>query len=235
MRVVKFCNKSHNPLFSECMIQICTVYYYKSTDNDFIRDVDEGLISRVFHPPTPAVFTGNDVGRMTGLPITGTGIIRVAGRAIRTTRHIPNAYVFCMSHLDAPTLEHAAFFGYDSWYIIKDAGAFCALVAHEIMRQLAAPDIIAFHGEVSYQENKEVTYSALSDYFRGHHIIDPRFYLMKRERPRENVLKMYALEREYRFVFIPVGKDRRLIPLKKDKIYLESECILSSIADTNRP
>ena len=231
MLIVKFCSRSHNPLLSETKIQLCTVYYYKSTDNDFIRDVDEGLISRTFHPPTPVVFTGNDIGRMTGLSISGTGTIRVAGRAVKTTNPIANAYVFCTSRLDEPTPEHAASFGYDSWYVIKDASLLCDAMAQEVRRQVAPEsDILAFHGEVSYQEEKAVVYSALSDFFRSHSIIHPRFYLLKRETSRQNDLRLYAKEQEYRFVFLPVGKGGRPMPLTKERIYLESSCILDIIA-----
>ena len=231
MLIVKFCSRSHNPLLSETRIQLCTLYYYKSTDNDFIRDVDEGLISRTFHPPTPAVFTGNDIGGMTGLSISGTGTIRLAGRAVKTTNPIPNAYVFCTSRLDEPTPEHAASFGYDSWYVIKDASLLCDAMAQEIRRQVAPEsDILAFHGEVSYQEEKEVVYSALSDFFRSHSVIDPRFYLLKRQTSQQNDLKLYAKEQEYRFVFLPVGKGGRPMPLANDRIYLESRCIVDIIA-----
>ncbi len=230
MLIVKFCSRLHNPLVSETSIQLCTLHYYKSTDNGFIRDVDEGVMSRTFHPPTPAVFTGNDIARMTGHPISGTGTIRFAGRAVKTTNPVPNAYVFCTSRLDEPTSEHADLFGYNSWYVIKNACLLCDAMAHEIRRQVAPGSaILAFHGEVSYQEDKEVVYSALSDFFQSHHVIDPRFYLLKRQTSREDDLKLYAKEQEYRFVFLPVGKDMRPIPLTKDRIYLESNCILDII------
>jgi len=230
--IIKFCSRLHNPFLSETTIQLCTLYHYKSTDKDFIRDVDEGVVSRTFHPPTPAVFTGNDIGKMTGLSISGSGTIRFAGRAVKTTNPIPNAYVFCTSRLVQPTPEHAASLGYNSWYEIEDANQLCDTMAYEIRRQVAPGlDILAFHGEVSYQEDKEVAYSALSDFFRSHRVIEPRLYLLKREASRQNPLKLYAKEQEYRFVFLPVEKDRRPIPLNKDRIYLESSCIMEFIED----
>ena len=187
-------------------------------------------MSRTFHPPTPAVFTGNDIGRMTGLSISGTGTIRLAGRAIKTTNPIPDAYVFCTSRLHEPTPERAAYLGYNSWYVIKDVCQFCDAMAHEVRQQVApGSDILAFHGEVSYQEDKEIVYSALSDFSRSHRIIDPRLYFLKRQTSRQSEIKLYAKEQEYRFVFLPVGKDRKPIPLTNDRIYLESSCFLDII------
>ena len=230
--IVKFCDRSHNPFVSETSIQLGTLYYYSSTDNDFIRDRDEGEINRTFHPPRPAVYTGNDIARMTGLPISGTGTIRFAGRAVKTTHPLPNAYVFCTSRLLEPTLEHAALFGYNSWYVIRDASGLCNAVAREVRRQVAPDsDILAFHGEVSYQEVKEVVYSDISDFFRSHHVIDPGAYLLKRQRSRQDGLKVYAREQEYRFVFLPVGEDRRPIPLAKDRICLDASCISQFIEE----
>ena len=223
MPIVKFCNRSHNPFISETRIQLCSLYYYKSTDNDFTRDAEEGLISRTLHPPTPVVLTGNDIGRMTGLSISGTGTIRLAGRAVRTTNPIPNAYVFCTSSLDKPTPEHAASFGYDSWYVIRDANLLCEAMAQEVKRQIAPESVIsAFHGKVLYLEEKEVVHSAPSDFFLSHSHIDRRFYLLKRT--------LYAKQQEYRFVFLPVGKGGRPTPLTKELIYLESSCFRDIIA-----
>ena len=46
MKIVKYCNKVHNPLVSQTTIQVCSVYHYKAVDNDFIRDPEEGEMSR---------------------------------------------------------------------------------------------------------------------------------------------------------------------------------------------
>ncbi len=230
--IVKFCSRSHNPFLSETTIQLGTLYYYKSTDNNFIRDIDEGMVNRTFHPPTPTVFTGKDIGKMTGLSISGSGTIRFAGRAVKTTNPIPNAYIFCTSRLGQPTLEHATCLGYNSWYVIKETSKLCNAMAYAIRRQVApGSDILAFHGEVSYQENKEVIYSALSKFFQSHHVIEPWLYLLKREASRQNPIKLFAKEQEYRFVFLPIAKDRTPIPLNKDRIHLESSCIMEIIEE----
>lgn len=223
MAIVKFCSRSHNPFLTETKIQLCSLYYYKSADNDFIRDAEEGMISRTLHPPTPVVLTGDDVGRMTGLSISGTGTIRVAGRAVKTTNPIPNAYVFCTSRLDKPAPEHAASFGYDSWYVIRDANLLCEAMAQEIKRQVAPESTISrFHGKVLYLEEKEIVHLTPSDFFVSHSRIERRFYLLKRQ--------LYAKEQEYRFVFLPVGKNGRPMQLTKERIYLESSCIRDIIA-----
>src|SRR6266542_1897190 len=123
--IVKFCKKIHNPFESETEIQLCTLSYYKSTDNDFIRDVDEGRISRTYHPSKPTAYTGDEIGKIFGSSISGAGTIRFAGRAVKTTNPIPNAYLFCTSQLHHPTLDHAASLGYDSFYAVKDPKQFC--------------------------------------------------------------------------------------------------------------
>ncbi|NQU20888.1 MAG: hypothetical protein HQ567_06360 [Candidatus Nealsonbacteria bacterium] len=223
MKVVKFCSRSHNPVISRTKVQVCSVYYYRSTDNDFIRDIEEGEISRAYHPPSPAAYSGNEIGRMMGQSISGSGTIRFQGKAVRTTHDIPNAYVFCTSRFDRPTLEQAASLGYDSFYVIRDPELFCDRMAQAIRTEVAiSSDVIAFHGEVSYQEDKEVVFSHLPDFFRSHKTIDPHLYLLKRRASRENGLTVYANEYEYRFVFVPVDEHKKPIPLTTDKIYLES-------------
>ena len=73
MSIVKFCSRTYNPVHSDTAIQLCSLYYYKTVDNDFILDPDEGETSRTFHPQTPTVVTGDEIGRMTGASIRGSG------------------------------------------------------------------------------------------------------------------------------------------------------------------
>lgn len=230
--IIKFCSRLHNPFLSKTTIQLGTLYYYKSIDKDFIRDIDEGVVSRTFHPKPPVVFTGNEIGRLTGLSISGSGTIRFVGRAVKTTASIPNAYIFCTSQLTKPTPEYATSLGYDSWYVIKDANQLCNAMAYEIRQQVSPElDMSAFHGKVSYQENKEIVYSALSDFSLSHHIVEPQMYLLERQTSRQNPLKLYSVEQEYRFVFPLLGKDRKLISLPKKVIYLDSSVIMEFIEE----
>ena len=231
MPIVKFCSRTSNPMYSETTIQLCSLYYYKTVDNDFIRDSDEGLTSRTFHPPTPTVVTGNEIGRMTGLSIGGSGTIRLDGKAVRTTNPIPNAYVFCTSQLDSPTREHADALGYDSWYIVQHVDRFATHLAHELEQQLTPnTEVKVYHGPVSYQDEKGVDYSALPDFVRSHKSIEVAHYFLKRRTSRQHVEKVYADEQEYRFVFLPVDVANRPVPLAKDRIYVSSESVSDTIA-----
>ena len=231
MPIVKFCNRTYNPMYSDTSIQLCSLYYYKAVDNDFIRDPDEGVTSRSLNPPTPAVVTGDEIGRLTGLSIGGSGTIRLAGRAVRTTIPIPNAYVFCTSELDDPTEEHAAALGYDSWYVVQNANRFASILADQIKQQITPNvNVIFLHGRVSYQDEKGVDYSGLPDFVRSHRIVEVAHYFLKRRASRHVPGKDYADEREYRFVFLPVALGNRPMPLTKDRIYVRSESLSETIA-----
>ena len=223
MRIVKFCDRSHNPLWSDTRIQLCSLYYYRSIDNEFLCDIDEGMTSRTLHPPTPVVVTGDELGRLTGLSIGGNGTIKISGRAVRTTNPIPNAYVFCTSSADNPTSADASLLGYDACYVIKDPAQFSGLMADELHKQITPQGkILSFHGPVSYQDEKGLDYSTLPEFVRSHGDVDVTHYFLKRRTSLQNSRRCYADEREYRFVFIPVDNGTRPLPLNLEKVYLAS-------------
>src|SRR2546422_11204465 len=97
MKIDKYCNKVHNPLVSQTTIQVCSVYHYKAVDNDFIRDPEEGEMSRSYNPATPTFYSGDDIGAMTGFSIAGNGGIRFEGRVCGSngTTFKANATVSC--------------------------------------------------------------------------------------------------------------------------------------------
>lgn len=227
--IVKFCNKSHNPFFGKAKIQLCGLDYYKSTDNDFIRDVDEGRITRTLPPQTsPLNITSDELSALTGISIVGKGARHKFWGEFKTNMTIPNAYVFCTSRISKPTQEIADSLGYNSSYVIKEADQFCEIIKHEIWRQdPKAPNVVGFHGPVKYQDEKEVVYPNSSGFLESLHSIHPRIYLRKRRTSTQNDLKVYENEQEYRFVFLLVGQDEIMMPLTENKIHLDSNCVLS--------
>ena len=160
--------------------------------------------------------------------------IRFERRAVRTTNPIPNAYLFCTSYLERPALGDAASLGYDSFYVIRDPNLFCERIAREMQRLITGrSEVLAFHGRVSYQDDKEVIFSHLPAFFQSHKIIEPYLYLLKRRTSRENALKVYANDHEYRFVFVPTGESGRPIPLTKERIYFDAS-VVKDVLDQGR-
>ena len=226
MKIVKYCNKVHNPLVSQTTIQVCSVYHYKAVDNDFIRDPEEGEMSRSYNPATPTFYSGDDIGAMTGFSIAGNGGIRFEGRAVRTTNPILNAYVFCTSCEDNPTAKRAMSLGYDSFYPIGDPELFSQRLGHEIKQQVPdASDVRILHKRVGYLENKEVELNNLPIFVQSHRRIDFNLYFLKRNTSRDNPSKVYAEDKEYRFVFLPIDGKGQPVPLSEEKLHLDSNGI----------
>ena len=226
MKIVKFCNKQHNPIVSSTTIQVCTVLSYRATNNTFIRDVDEGRVIRNFQTATPVVCTADEIARMTGWSIGGDGTVLLEGRAVSTDYSLPNAYVFCTSYVDRPTSELASTLGYNSHYIIKDARQFCEAMREAIRSELSdAREVVAFCGRVEYRAEKEIVFDNLQAFAGSHRVIEPWLYILKRMTSREDNSKRYDSESEYRFVFVPVNGENRPIALNKDKLYIGSEAV----------
>lgn len=231
--IVKFCNRTHNPFMAHTRIQLCSALFYKSTENDFIRDIEEGQIGRVFCPIEPVAYSGDEFGKMLGTSVAGKEAIRFSGRALKTTNQLPNAYIFCTSHLEQPTLSDAKSLGYDSFYVIKDPSLLSERIAQEIAKTIVGQArLFAFHGMVSYLDEKEVSYPHLPDFAQSHKILDPSLFLLKRRSSAENASKLYSADREYRFVFIPHDPQGRSIQLPAEKIFIESSVIMGALSCT---
>jgi hypothetical protein len=226
MKIVKFCMKAHNPLLTETNLQLGALSYYKSTDNRFIRDADEGVLKRIYHPSQPIRYSGEQIGKILGSSISGSGMVRFEGRAVGTTYPIPNAYLFCTSKLSNPTFAQAQELGYDSFYAIREPNLFCDRIRSALQKQLGYSfQLFAFHGRVSYQVDKEVILTQLHDFVQSHRVIEPYFYLLKRQTSPDTNGKVFANEEEYRFAFIPMDAQHRTVPLPSDRIYIESSTV----------
>lgn len=226
MAIVKLCNRRHNPLLSDSKLQLCTAKFYSSTDNKFIRDIDEGTVSRVFHPPVGIGVPASELGTMTGLSIGGPGQIHFEGRALETGNPVPHCYLFCTSIVDKVTTTLMDSLGYDSCFEITDPNLFCERIAIEIKKQLVnASNVLAIYGEVSYLHDKAVVFRDLNGFCNSHKLFDPWLFLLKRRVSREDEQKIYANECEYRFAFIPVDLNGQSMSHAQEKIFISAATV----------
>ena len=226
MRVVKFCRAIHNPGLSGTGLQVCALSVYRTSDNAFIRDPSEGVIGNVLHPSRPVSYTGDQVGAAFGGGISGNGTIHISGAAIKLVRPIPDAYIFCTSLVDVPLAETARSLGYNSWYVISDVDEFAKQIAHEIANSLGPRMQVAmFHGQVSYHQEKSIRHMTIEGLAASQKSLDPRLYFLKSHSPEDDAAKVFTDEREYRFVFVPVGADGRTAPIPTPCLRLDAGAV----------
>lgn len=220
MATVKFCRHAHNPALGATALKVASLQYYRHVSNDFIRDVDEPVIGRLYSPPTAQTITGDELGRMLGMSIGGNGLISFEGNAVSINVALPNAYIFCTSIRANPTIADAAALDYDSAYVITDVELFAKLAAEQVLSKVTAHDVVFSHGPVIYRDEKIYAVDDLQQFVNEHRSVGFTPFFLKRRTSSEDPSKVYETEREYRFVFIPVDNRSRSIDLQNHELFL---------------
>jgi hypothetical protein len=108
--------------------------------------------------------------------------------------------------------------------VIKEPKLFSEWMSNKVRKTVPnAWAVLAFCGDVSYLEEKEVVYEHFQNFSESHKSIEPYLYLLKRHSADDAQSKIYAKEREYRFVFVPLDKHTNPMPPPVEKLYLKSD------------
>ncbi len=207
-RIVKFCRAQHH-IHRTPLVQLGTLQYYRECENPYIKDSTEGRSSRVVEedrwqerahsPQAINAFLGSNI-------LAGVG--KITARRIASPTEVPNAYVFCTSRVENPSVTMAREFdvAYDAFYEIADTYAFAEAIRLSLEKELAKT-FITILGDVEYQTEKVATFDSLETATDSHRDVLRRSVFVKPHYSTDHADVSFARNREFRMAWMALEGD----------------------------
>lgn len=214
-KLVKFCNRQYR--LPGCLtLQLINSNYCRRLEAEAVRDVDEGTVNMTYVSENKTT---------TKKLTSGNTIILGNGAKIKLVQSYAGVFVYCVSMVEGDEPVEPSRYGFKSYndsYEILDAERFSAEVQRQLLSRLppssGVAGIYCIHGPVKYVANKTLEKSFEHSEAMTRDDIHAA-YFSKSDR--------FSINKEYRFVWVPVRADGKVVDTANDTILLNS----SSFAD----